>query len=331
MLDINSLKLPPTKKNAIYANYSWYFMTELQSFSDLDVVDYLEIFNSTVQASSLLGISQSSCSRRYRALSESLEICFERCDNGYSATSNLDVLFLLRQASQKLRIRRNQFRYSQSWHSQSHAIPKQWQNFSILSMDQSSYMNLLSNRLLDICCMGLMEYEHILDINASDLNSKPVVIGESFLAYPLMEWNYILIAHKNHPLANKSDIEIDDLKKYPSPGLQFGVAPAFMTQIKKNGLGSSPYGISKYEILRWEAVSKDGYSLSYAPSHLLTFLKNKYNLAPLNYDLKLKESVAIIGCLDVMRSPSFLNTYAEFVGNLKNSDLYMKSSVRWYI
>jgi len=306
-------------------------MIEIQAFSDLDVVDYMEIFNSTVQASSLLGISQSSCSRRYRALSESLEICFERCENGYSATSNLDVLFLLRQASQKLRIRRNQFRYSQNWHSQHHTIPKKWQNFSIMSMDQSSYMDLLSNRLLDICCMGLMEYEHIIDINILDLNSKPVTIGESFLAYPLMEWNYELIAHQNHPLARGSDLGLDDLKKYPSPGLQFGAAPNFMTQIKKNGLGSSPYGISKYELHRWEALAKDGYSLSYAPSHLLTFLKNKYNLIPLKYNLNLKEVVAIIGCLDVMRSPSFISTYTEFIANLKNSDLYVKSAVKWYI
>ena len=306
-------------------------MIEVQAFSDLDIVDYLEIFNSTVQASNLLAISQSSCSRRYRALSETLELGFERCENGYSATTNLDVLILLRQASQKLRIRRNQFRYAQNWHSQHHPIPKEWHNLSIMSMNQSSYLDLLSNRLLDICCMGLMEYKHIIDINMSNLNSEPIVIGESFLAYPLMEWDYVLIAHQNHPLRRKLDIGIDELKKYPSPGLEIGTAPAFMTQIKKNGLGSSPYGITKYDIHRWEGIAKDGYSISIAPSHLQKFLKNKFNLTPLDYNLKIKDVVAIIGCHDIMRSASFLSTYMVFKEQLKNSDLYEKSSVKWYI
>ena len=35
---------------------------------DLDVLDTLELFQSTIYASEALGISQSSCSRRYRAV-----------------------------------------------------------------------------------------------------------------------------------------------------------------------------------------------------------------------------------------------------------------------
>ena len=306
-------------------------MIEVQTFSDLDVVDYLEIFNSTVEVSNLLGISQSSCSRRYRALSECLDIGFERCDTGYCATLNLDVLFLLRKAAQQLRTRRNQFRYSQSWQIEDYVIPNQWHRLLIMSMDSSVYMNLLSNRLLDVCCVGLMEYEHLIDIKASDYYSKPVIIGDHFLAYPLMELNYVLIAHRNHPLARVSAIEIDDLKKYPLAGLEFGAAPTFMAQINKHGLGSSPYGKSKFDMLRWEAFSKDCFSLSYAPSHLLKYLQDKYNLIPLNYNLNITEVIAIVGCHDVMMCPSFLNAYVEFTANLKNSEFYQNSTVKWYI
>lgn len=306
-------------------------MIEVQAFSDLDVLDYLEIFNSTVEASNLLGISQSSCSRRYRSLSECLDINFERLDNTYSATSNLDVLFLLRHASQQLRSRRNQFRYSESWQIGGNAIPKQWQDLSIMSMDSSKYMNLLSNKLLDVCCIGLMEYEHVINIKTSDYKSKPIIIGDSFLAYPLMELNYMLIAHRNHPLARKSALKIDDLKKYPSPSLQFGAAPVFMAQIKKHGLGSSPYGQSKYDMLRWEALSKDCYSLSYAPSHLVKYLTNKFNLIPLDYELNITEAVAIVGCHDIMMCTSFLESFAEFTANIKNAEFYLNSTLNWYI
>ena len=306
-------------------------MIELQSLSDLDIIDYLEIYNSTVQVSNLLGISQSSCSRRYRALSDSLAIGFERFDNLYSASSNLDVLFLLRQASQKIRIRQNKFRYSESWHSNGNEIPNQWQNISIKSMDQSLYMNLISNRLIDICCTGIMEYMHVCDADSFLSCSKPILICNSLLAYPIMEWNYALVAHQDHPLSNKSNLAIEDLKKYPSLGLQFGSSPAFMTKITKHGLGSSPYGLSKYDLHRWEAFSKDGYSLSYAPYHQLPNLKNKFNLVPLNYDLNLKELISIVGFSDVVSSQAFFDNYGEFCKNLKNSSLYTDSSIKWYI
>ena len=79
--------------------------------ADLDVLDHLELFNSTVKVAELLGISQSSCSRRYRCLSSDLELDFDRVDGAYQAGSNRDVLQLLRQASQCLRARRGQHRY----------------------------------------------------------------------------------------------------------------------------------------------------------------------------------------------------------------------------
>ena len=58
-------------------------MIEEALFDDLDVLDYLELLNSTVRASEALGMSQSSCSRRYRALSSNLDVEFDRVDGAY--------------------------------------------------------------------------------------------------------------------------------------------------------------------------------------------------------------------------------------------------------
>jgi hypothetical protein len=53
--------------------------------ADLDLLDHLELFNSAVKVAELLGMSQSSCSRRYRCLSDDLEPDFDRVDGAYRA------------------------------------------------------------------------------------------------------------------------------------------------------------------------------------------------------------------------------------------------------
>ena len=68
---------------------------------DLDVLDYLELFQSTIYAAEALGISQSSCSRRYRSFSEQFDFGFDRVDGVYRPTRNFDMLAALRQAAQK--------------------------------------------------------------------------------------------------------------------------------------------------------------------------------------------------------------------------------------
>jgi hypothetical protein len=72
---------------------------------DLDVLDTLELFQSTIYGSEALGISQSSCSRRYRSFSQQFDFGFDRVDGVYRATRNFDILAALRQATQKRRVR----------------------------------------------------------------------------------------------------------------------------------------------------------------------------------------------------------------------------------
>ena len=82
---------------------------------DLDILDYLELLHSTTSVARELGISQSSCSRRYRALSQHFDLGFDRVDGRYAASRNGDVLASLRQAAQMRRVRVGQFRFGVGW------------------------------------------------------------------------------------------------------------------------------------------------------------------------------------------------------------------------
>jgi hypothetical protein len=66
-------------------------MLQDKSVTDPKVLDFLELFNSTVEPANRLGISQGSCSRRRRTFSELFGIGFDRIADQYQALSNFDV------------------------------------------------------------------------------------------------------------------------------------------------------------------------------------------------------------------------------------------------
>ena len=81
-------------------------MFDERVLANLDALDYLQIYGNTVKVAELIGLSQSSCSRRCRALNELLDLGMDRSDGGYQPSQNTDVLAEMRQAAQKLRVRR---------------------------------------------------------------------------------------------------------------------------------------------------------------------------------------------------------------------------------
>ncbi|MCX5967579.1 MAG: hypothetical protein NTV57_08060 [Cyanobacteria bacterium] len=70
----------------------------------MDVLNTFQLFQSTIYAAGALGISMSSCSRRYRSISEQFDFGFDRVDGVYLPTRNFDMLAALSQAAQKRRL-----------------------------------------------------------------------------------------------------------------------------------------------------------------------------------------------------------------------------------
>ncbi len=297
--------------------------------SDLDVVDYIQIFGSTVKVAELLDLSQSSCSRRYRLLSDQLGLGFDRGDDGYLPRLNIDVLSALREAAQKLRVRRATLRCSTGWQSPGLALPLGFRQLRMSSMSTSQALSLLDGRLVDVWIGGLLECQPLMPASLEVLQANRLALGQTLLAIPLMRWEYVLVSHRNHPLQRCSKITPDDLELYPSPALPMGVSPLFTRALQQHGLSSCAYGGDDYDAHRWEGVAIDGHSLAVVPPHRLVELESQLGVVPLPYQLNIKEVLAVIGHRDVIADPAFLRSFQLLKGVLRKAPIGRCSEVQW--
>ena len=309
-------------------------MIQEELVSDLDVVDFLELFNSTVESSLMLGISQSSCSRRYRAFSERYDIGFDRIGDRYQATHNLDVLANFRQASQKLRIRQGNSRCCMGW--QLGGIGLEELNKSVIMlklrpMNVWHQLSLLEQRLVDVAVMGLMELQSMLGQSLDRLRAKRVPLSPTMWCVPIGTFDLQLVAHQDHPLHGRQDLSQDDLCQYPSPALPMGMAPMLMRDLQNHGLASQPCGLVDYDETAWEGFASDGVGLSYAAPHRLPALSNTYQLRPLRYSLGVKECLAIVGHRDVIGDSLFPTTFNSMVKGLQQEINGSGHGVQWLL
>lgn len=297
--------------------------------ADLDVLDHIQIFGSTVKVAEQLGLSQSSCSRRYRLLSDQLDLGFDRGDDGYMPRRNFDVLSALREAAQKLRVRRAVLRCSKGWQCPGLDLPLGCKQLQISSMSTGQALSLLDDRLVDVWFGGLLECQPLIPAALEVLQANRLALGQTLLAIPLLSWEYVLVSHRNHPLQRCSNITPDDLALYPSPALPMGVSPLFTKALQQHGLSSCPYGGADYDAHRWEDVATDGHSLTVVPPHRLAELESKLGVVPLPYQLDVKEVMAFIGHRDVIADPSFLRSFQLLKGVLRTSPIGRCSAVQW--
>ena len=297
--------------------------------SDLDVLDYLEIFRSTVKAAEFLDVSQSSCSRRYRAASEALALGFDRHDTGYGACLNHDVLAALRGASQKLRVRRGGLRVAPGWYANDLVLPAGIKQMPVLTMSTADTISLLDGRLLDIWIGGLMELQPLLAAPPGGAVSGLLELGSTLMALPLLRWPLLLVAHRNHPLRSRAQITPEDLKGFPSPALPMGAAPLLNCRLQSHGLATIPYGRPDYDLQRWEAIASDGCSLAYAPPHRLELLRKRFQLEPLPFQLNIEETLALVGHRDVMADPQFPPSCTAIRQCLRESPLGSCDQITW--
>lgn len=300
--------------------------------SDLEILDYLELFNSTVISADALGLSQSSCSRRYRAFSEAWEFGFDRVGDRYQATQNLDVLQCLRQASQRSRVRKGRMRFTRGWQLGGQAVPVVnglGVELSIRPMNSLRLLSLLEQRLLDIALMGIMEFQHLLNQPLARLRMTRMPLGQAMMCIPICTWDLQLIAHRDHPLQGSHDLDPDVFAHYASPGLSLGSAPILMSSLQSHGLGSLHYPSAQYDESRWEGAASHGHVLSYSAPLQLPRLERLYQLTRLNYDLDISECLAVVAHRDVVLDPLFIETFRRLLKMLTEALSPYKRQITW--
>lgn len=299
--------------------------------ADLELLDHLELLGSTVKVADVLGLSQSSCSRRYRFISDHLDLGFDRGDDGYSARRNFDVLSILREAAQKLRVRRRQLRFAQAWHNCALRLPQGWRFLSVDSMSTAQLLSLLDGRLIDLWMGGLYECQPLIATPLDLLQANLLDLGQTLKAMPLFRWKLVVLARKDHPLHGGVEITPDDLAAFPSPALPMGVAPLLNRALQRHGLATSSYGSSHYEPQRWDLAAADGHSLSYAPAFRLHELELDHGLLPLPYELCIDEVTALVGHRDVISDPCFAKAFQVWKEVLLQSPLGRCPGVSWLL
>lgn len=301
--------------------------------SDLELLDYLELLNSTVAASEALGISQSSCSRRYRAFSQQCGFGFDRIGERYQPNGNLDVLSNLRQASQRMRVRQAQMRFVRGWQMGEIVLPGLTRfgvDLDVRWMNSWRMLSLLEQRLLDVAVMGILEFQGMIEQSLTRLRLGRQPIGHSMMCIPLCVYELELLAHAEHPLHDHTDeINPDQLATYPSPAISIGSAPMLMAALQLHGLANQQSGLMRYDERKWEGFAANGIGLSYAAPFLLPTLMKRYQLRPVRYGLGIKDCLALVAHKDVLSDPSFKATFRELYSEIQKNLGNSMSGLRW--
>ena len=295
-------------------------MISLEAVSDLEILDYLEIYGSTVECAKQLNISQSSCSRRYRAFSDTFKLSFDHDGEAYGCSRNLDVLTSLREAAQKLRIRSGSPRVCRGWQLGDLTLVDQTSGLrevEIRPMSSWTLLSLLDRRLIDLAVMGIYEFQSLLDAPMESLKRQRLDLSVSVHCVPVCQWGYALVARRDHPLQGRDDLSAKDLARFPSPSLPLGVAPHLMVALQRQGLANHTSGLHYYESARWEGFAADGHGLSYCSPAMLPKVASTWSLSPLQYKLGINEWMAVVGQRDVLGDSRFPDYLKVLWSNMK--------------
>lgn len=270
----------------------------------LPLLDYLEVFNSTTDVSSLIGCDQSSVSRVYRYVSERLNLGFAKNESGfYSASRNLDVLADLRRVSQRLRLndpKRLRF-VGQYWneallHSVALVGPlsRQW-----FGLDRVYHM--LREQIIDLAVVNTID----LGINSLLLrrDAKSTWMHRDLAGFSLFSYPIGALAHVDHPLQSSFKLSRNDLWSFPSPAQPDKAFPFLSSALKERGLWQDlvPEG---YRFHRWEGRCRDRKTIAYHTPLIFKAVSTKRPLQMLPVDLKLWDVEAVVCLRDMSEYPS---------------------------
>lgn len=100
-----------------------------------------------------------------------------------------------------------------------------------------------------------------------------------------------LVASPDHPLVEERGLRPADLSQFPSVGLEGKWFPVSEAHLRGHGLWSKPRRLNHYKSHHWEGRTADGHTLAYASPLMLA---HNPALCPLDYDLGLEQSVALV-------------------------------------
>lgn len=304
-------------------------MFDERIFANLDVLDHLQLYGSTVKVADQMGLSQSSCSRRYRALSELFDLSVDRSDGTYLPRQNFDVLADMRQVAQKLRVRRSHLRCALAWQTRGLSLPPAFKLLDLPSVATTQALSLLERRLVDVWLGGLLECQPLISASLAVVQANRLALGKTLLALPLLRWEYVLVSHRNHPLQRRSAITPDDLAQYPSPALPMGVAPLLTSALQNHGLANGTVASSDDNPDTWLASAADQLSLLVVPPHRLPELEARLDLVPLRYALGIQEVMAVVGHRDAIADPAFVQSFHALREALRQSPMGRCSQAHW--
>ena len=150
----------------------------------------------------------------------------------------------------------------------------------------------------------LFRSQGLLPLPLTQLDGLRLELTTAVHALPLCRWELRLMAHHQHPLVKRDELESRDLQAFPSPALPLGIAPHLMQQLSQRGLGTSSSRLAHHSLRLWEAAAADGHSLSYAAPHQLRRLFREFGLTPLPHPLGIHETLALVTQAETLQAPN---------------------------
>lgn len=304
-------------------------MFDERVLANLDVLDFLQLYGNTEKVSELVGLSQSSCVRRCRALNDLLDLGMDRSNGGYQPSQNTDVLSEMRKVAQKLRVRRSLLRCSLASNVTDLVLPSDFRLVDVESITTAKVLSLLEGRLVDVWVGGLIELGYMPSTPLQLLQYKRLTLDLSLLALPLLRCEYVLVSLRTHPLQLSSSITPDDLAKYPSLVLTLSHSPLLITALQDHGLAGLAYANEKFSPDYWEDTTFNRASICVVPSYQLPQIKKKLGLVPLRYSLGIHEIIALVGNRDVISDPCFIKASDSLRISLLDSAIGSCSRTIW--
>lgn len=299
---------------------------------DLEILDTLELLNSTVEAAKWLKIAQSTCSRRYRTFSDQYALEFDRDGGRYKVNNNLDVLTDMRKAAQVMRVRRGELRFVRGWQlalrpiNSLGSLCREW---PIRPMSTMELLVLLEKRLLDIAIMGVMECKNLLDTSIENSKLGRYPLGAQLAHIPVCLYDLELIGTNDNLLARRKGIAADQFEGYSSRGLPVGKAPVLMAQLNKHFLGTDIYDYDDYRENEWEGFASNSTRLSYTAPFLLPDLQSRGGVLSISYPLGITECLAVVGHKDVIRDSAFGQYFQMLYAEINSIIAPVAKKVKW--
>jgi DNA-binding transcriptional LysR family regulator len=250
-------------------------------------------------AGQVTSLSQPTISRAARHVSETLRVGLRKVQGEWRVVGDSSQLARERQLHQMGRLAGQANQRLEAGAISSRLLadpaPTGWVLGRADAINQPRSLALLKQRVIDAW----------LCTSAFDLPDDP---NQTFAVLELYRTPLRLVASANHPLARERGLSADDLSAFPSVALDGNWYPTSAARLRKHGLWSTPRRLSHYRSEHWEGRTADRHTLAYASP--LTLARNSA-LHPLDFDLGLEQSLALVVLSELADHPSIQDLHQE--------------------